>query len=75
MVSNRKLKEKIEHLERLQKHNEKAFMRMVAEKDAEIRRMRELLNKAYKYGTSSEASRDEKDIEEIYEYIYGGDDE
>lgn len=42
---------------------------------AEIERLRELLNKAYKYGTSSEASRDEKDIEEIYEYIYGGDDE
>lgn len=73
MVSNRKLKEKIEHLERLQKHNEKAFMRMVAEKDAEIRRMRELLNKAYKYGISSETYQDEKVIEEIYEYLYGGD--
>ena len=75
MVINRKLKEKIEHLERLQKHNEKAFMRMVAEKDAEIRRMRELLNKAYQYGISSEACQDEKVIEEIYEYLYGGDDE
>ena len=42
---------------------------------AEIERLRELLNKAYQYGTSSEAYRDEKVIEEIYEYIYGGDDE
>ena len=73
MVSNRKLKEKIEHLERLQKHNEKAFMRMVAEKDAEIRRMRELLNKAYKYGTSSEAYQKDEDMREIYEFLYGGD--
>ena len=75
MVSNRKLKEKIEHLDRLQKHNEKAFMRMVAEKDAEIRRMRELLNKAYKYGISSEAYQKDEDMREIYEYLFGGDDE
>src|SRR5690625_1706277 len=42
---------------------------------AEIERLRELLNKAYQYGTSSDAYRDERVIEEIYEYIYGGDSE
>ena len=42
---------------------------------AEIKRLRELLNKAYEYGTSSDAYRDEKVVEELYEYLYGGDDE
>lgn len=40
---------------------------------AEIERLRELLNKAYQYGTSSEAYQNESDIKEIYEYLYGGD--
>src|SRR5690625_2582875 len=42
---------------------------------AEIERLRELLNKAFEYGTSSDAYRDEKVVEELYEYLYGGDDE
>lgn len=46
--------------------------RIVEQKDAEIERLHELLNKAYQYGISSEAYQKESDIKEIYEYLYGG---
>lgn len=49
--------------------------RIVEQKEAEIERLRELLNKAYQYGTSSEAHQNDEDIREIYEYLYGGDSE
>lgn len=42
---------------------------------AEIGRMRDLLNKAYQYGITSEAHQNDEDIREIYEYLYGGDSE
>lgn len=42
---------------------------------AEIKQLRELLNKAYQYGITSEAHQNDEDIKEIYEYLYGGDSE
>lgn len=68
-----------EYIENQNEENDAAFIAHAREDIpkllAEVERMRELLFKAYQHGVTAEAYQNGKDIKEIYEYLYGGDDE